>query len=56
MLSYLLQIEPVPNSDFNGSDDISNQRGKNVELFEISKVVFNLKLHEIIISYKFNKY
>ena len=56
MLSYLVQIEPVQNPDSNVSDKASNQRGKNVKLFEISKAVLDLKLHVIIIKGTFVKY
>ena len=33
MLSYLVQIEPVQNSDSDDSDKVSNQRDKNATLF-----------------------
>ena len=56
MLSYLVQIEPVRNPDSDDSDEVSNQRGKNVKLFEISKAAFDLKLHAIIINDTFVKY
>ena len=56
MLSYLVQIEPVQKSDSNVSDKVSNQRGKNVKLFEIFKAVLDLKLHVIIINDTFVKY
>ena len=39
MLSYLVQIEPVQNSDSDDSDKVSNQQGKNVKFFEISEAV-----------------
>ena len=53
MLSYIVQIELVRNSDFNDIDEGRKQRGKNVK---ISRIVFNLKLHEISVSHKFNNY
>ena len=56
MLSYLVQIEPVQNSDSDDSDKVSNQQGKNVKLFEISKAVLDLKLHVVIIKDTFVKY
>ena len=56
MLYYLVQIEPVQNSDSDDSDKVSNQRGKNVKLFEISKAVLDLKLYVIIIKDTFVKY
>ena len=56
MLSYPVQIEPVQNSDSDDSDKVSNQRGKNVKLLEISKAVLDLKLHVIIIKDTFAKY
>ena len=56
MLSYLVQIEPAQNSDFDDSDETSNQRGKNVKLFGISKAALDLKLHVIIINDTFVKY
>ena len=58
MLSYLVQIEPVQNSDSDDSDKVSNQRGKNVKLFGISKAVLFmlLKLYVIIINNTFVKY
>ena len=56
MLSYLVQIEPVKNSDSDDSDKVSNQRGKNVKLFEISKAVLDLKQHVVIIKDTFVKY
>ena len=48
MLSYLVQIEPVWNFDSDNSYEVSNQRGKIRKPFEISKAVFDLKLHVII--------
>ena len=56
MLSYLVQIEPVKNSDSDDSDKVSNQQGENVKLFEISKAVLDLKLHVVIIKDTFVKY
>ena len=56
MLSYLVQIEPVKNSDSDDSDKVSNQQGKNVKLFEISKAVLDLKQHVVIIKDTFVKY
>ena len=56
MLSYLVQIEPARNSDSNDSNEVSNQRGKNVKHFGISKAVLDLKLHVIIINDTFVKY
>ena len=56
MLSCLVHIEPVQNSDSDDSDKVSNQRGKNVKFFEISKAVLDLKLHVIIIKGTFVKY
>ena len=56
MLSYLVQIEHVRNSEFDDSDKVGKQRVKNVKLFEISKAVFDLKLHMIIINVTFVKY
>ena len=56
MLSYIVQIEPVKNSDSDDSDKVSNQRGKNVKLFEISKAVLDLQLHVIIIKDAFVEY
>ena len=55
MLLYLVQIEPVRNSDSDDSHEVSNQKGKNVKLSEISKAAFNL-LHMIIINDTFVKY
>ena len=54
--SYIVQIEPVKNSDSDDSDKVSNQQGKNVKLFEISKAVLDLKLHVVIIKDTFVKY
>ena len=34
MLSYLVAIKSVRNSDFDDSDEVRNQRGKNIKLFE----------------------
>ena len=56
MLSYLAEIEPVQNSDPDDSDKVSNQRGKNVKLFEISKAVLDVQLHVIIIKDAFVEY
>ena len=56
MLSNLVQIEPARNSDSNDSNEVSNQRGKNVKHFGISKAVLDLKLHVIIINDTFVKY
>ena len=56
MLSYLVQIEHVRNSKFDDSDEVSKQRAKNIKLFEISKAVFDQKLHVIIINDTFVKY
>ena len=56
MLSYLVQIEHVQNSDSDDSDKVGEQRVKNVKLFEISEAVFDLKLHMIIINDTFVKY
>ena len=56
MFSYLVEIEPVQNSDHDDSDKVSNQRGKNVKLFEISKAVLDLQLHVIIIKDAFVEY
>ena len=56
MFSYLVEIEPVQNSDPDDSDKVSNQRGKNVKLFEISKAVLDLQLHVIIIKDAFVEY
>ena len=56
MLPYLVQIEHVRNSDSDDSDKVGKQRVKNVKLFEISKAVFDLKLHMIIINDTFVKY
>ena len=54
-LSYLVQIEPARNFDSNDSDEVSNQRGKNVKLFGISKAFSDLELHVIIINDTFVK-
>ena len=54
--SYIVQIEPVKNSDSDDSDKVSNQQGENVKLFEISKAVLDLKLHVVIIKDTFVKY
>ena len=56
MFSYLVEIEHVQNSDPDDSDKVSNQRGKNVKLFEISKAVLDLQLHVIIIKDAFVEY
>ena len=56
MLSYLVQIEPVWNFDSDNSYEVSNQRSKIRKPFEISKAVFDLKLHVIIINDTFIKY
>ena len=45
-------MERVWNSDSDDSNEVSNQRGKIVKLFEISKGVFDLILHVIIINDK----
>ena len=53
MTKIVIWIEPVRNSDFDGSDEAGNQRGKSVKLSEICKGVLYLKLQVIIINKKF---